>query len=269
MADRPTARVAPPSDPSAKLLRPEDQLDRLISELARLKELLRQSQRLASLGTAAAMLAHEYNNLFTPIVGYARHALDRDDPELMKTALEKVLKQSANLTIMSGRILGLAVEHDHMPGPCELLPIVENAVGCLGRDLAKDRISLNIQIDPQLRVRVNPQQLEQVLFNLITNARQAMLGRAGRLSIDAVPAGGEGVRICVRDTGPGIGAENLERIFDPFFTTKPQVGPPGSCGIGLGLYICRELMRDNAGTISVQSTPGQGACFTLELPSGN
>lgn len=246
-----------------------EQLDRLEPELDRLKQLLRQSQRLASLGIAAAMLAHEYNNLFTPIVGYAGHALQRNDPELMRLALEKVLKQASALTRMSGRILGLAVEHNQVPAPCELLPIVEDAVGCLGRDLAKDKISLNVQIDPKLRVRANPQQLEQVLFNLITNARQAMLGSPGRLSIDAAASPDGRVRVCVRDTGPGIRAEDVPRVFDPFFTTKKSAGRIEKRGIGLGLYICRELMEDNGGAITLESAPGPGATFVIEIPSAD
>lgn len=246
----------------------EQQLDRLETEFGRLKELLRRSQRLASLGTASAMLAHEYNNLFTPIIGYAQHALDRNDPELMRLALEKVIKQTQTITRMSDRILGLAVERNQVPASCRLLEVVEDAIGCLGRDLSKDRIDLIVHIDPDLTVRANPHQLEQVLFNLITNARQAMLGRAGRLTIDAVPAGADRVRLSVRDNGPGISENHIEQVFDPFFTTKRSGRKIESAGIGLGLYICRELIEDNGGTIAAESDPGRGATFTIDLPAG-
>lgn len=246
----------------------EQQLDRLESEFGRLKELLRRSQRLASLGTASAMLAHEYNNLFTPVVGYAQHALDRNDPELMRLALEKVIKQTQTITRMSDRILGLAVERDQVPASCRLLGVVEDAIGCLGRDLSKDRIDLTVQIDPDLTVRANPHQLEQVLFNLITNARQAMLGRSGRLTIDAAPSGAERVRLSVRDNGPGISNHHIDQIFDPFFTTKRSGRKIESAGIGLGLYICRELIEDNGGTINVESESGKGATFIIDLSAG-
>jgi signal transduction histidine kinase len=246
----------------------EQQLDRLESEFGRLKELLRRSQRLASLGTASAMLAHEYNNLFTPVVGYAQHALDRNDPELMRLALEKVIKQTQIITRMSDRILGLAVERDQVPASCKLLAVIEDALGCLGRDLSKDRIDVIIHVDPDLTVRANPHQLEQVLFNLITNARQAMLGRAGRLTIDATPAPKDRVLLSVRDNGPGISEKHIDQVFDPFFTTKRSGRKIESAGIGLGLYICRELVDDNGGTITAASEPGKGATFTIDLPAG-
>lgn len=258
------------TNPTAQLAHQADRhLERIESEFLRMKELLRRSQRLASLGTAAAMLAHEYNNLFTPVVGYAQHALDKEDPDLMRLALGKVVKQSEIICRMSDRILGLAVERNQMPASCPVRTVVDDALGCLGRELPKDRITLVMNVDDDIKVRANAHQLEQILFNLITNARQAMLGSNGKLTIEASRAGEERVRICVRDSGPGIAPENIEQIFDPFFTTKQGGRKLESSGIGLGLYICRELIEDNGGSIDVESQPGEGATFIIELAAGD
>ncbi len=144
--------------------------------------------------------------------------------------------------------------------------MAENAVGCLCRDLGKDNIGLNIQIDPGLCVRANENQLLQVMFNLVVNARQAMLGRRGRLTIDAVPMNEEQVEINVRDTGCGISAENLTRILQPFFSTKQDADKPDRRGLGLGLAISRGIVEDLGGTISVTSEMNVGTTFTVILP---
>ncbi len=242
------------------------QLDQLADQFEQMKAQLRHAQKLASIGTTAAMLAHEFNNLLTPVVAYARHALDTGDVELMRTALTKTLDRAGGLREMADRIVGFAKQSDTVLKPVQVLPLVENAIGCLGRDLAKDNISVNLQIDPALAVRGNENQLLQVLFNLVINARQAMLGRRGRLAVDAAPTHDGSVRISVRDTGCGIPAENLPRIFEPFFTTKKSTDRPDHRGLGLGLSICRDILRELGGTIDVESEAGAGTTFVITLP---
>lgn len=238
-----------------------------LHELQQLKSQLRQAQKLASLGTAAAMLAHEYNNLFAPVVSYAQYALDRDDIALMRKTLNMMLRHSDAVQSMSQRILGLARWEAPAFEAVDLHAVVEDAVGCLGRDLAKDNISLTIEVDPALRVRGHRNQLQQVLFNLVLNARQAMIGRSGRLKISATPISDQAVAIHVRDNGRGITAANLKEIFSPFFSTKQNEERRERRGLGLGLAICKDIIDEHGGTIAVDSIEGSGTTFTITLPA--
>ena len=241
----------------------QSELDKLAGQIDQLHAQLRQAQKLASLGATAAVIAHEFNNLFTPIVAYARHALDTNDVPLMQRALEKTLAQVEVMRNMSDRIIGLAKQGDSAIKAVNVAQIATNAVECLCRDLGRDNITLQIQIDPTLAVRANEGSLLQVLFNLVINARQAMLGRRGRLTIDAAARNGR-VQINVRDTGCGIPPENLERIFEPFFTTKTGADKPDR--LGLGLAICRDMIEELNGTIRVTSEVNVGTTFTIDLP---
>lgn len=243
----------------------QTELDGLANQIDQLHAQLRQAQKLASLGATAAVIAHEFNNLFTPIVAYARHALDTGDVPLMKKALEKTLTQVDTMRNMSDRVVGLAKQGDSAVKSVKVAAIVTNAVECLCRDPAKDNITVNTQIDPALCVRANEASLLQVLFNLVINARQAMLGRRGRLTLDAAARDGR-VDINVRDSGCGIPTENLERIFEPFFSTKTNADKPDRRGLGLGLAICRDMIEELGGTIAVTSEVNVGTTFTINLP---
>jgi signal transduction histidine kinase len=187
----------------------------------------------------------------------------------MKKALSKTLERSAMLREMADRVVGLAKQPDGSIKAVKVARIVENAIGCLGRDLARDNIGVNVQIDSELAVRANENQLLQVLFNLVINARQAMLGKRGRLSVDAAPTREGTVTINVRDTGSGIAPENMSRIFEPFFSTKQHATQPESRGLGLGLSICEDIITQLGGTISVASEHGTGTTFTITLPQAD
>lgn len=243
------------------------QIDQLAQQFDWLKARLRQSQKLATLGTTAAMTAHELNNMLTPVVAYCRDALDRNDVELMRLALTKTLERTAAMRQMIDRVVGLARQSDTVIKAVKVRQVVEEAIGCLGRDLGKDGIQLNLQIDEALTVRANENQLLQVLLNLVSNARQAMLSRRGRLSVDAAPTGDGQVQINVRDTGCGIPAENLEAVFDPFFSTKTNAEKPDQRGLGLGLSISRDIIEEFGGRIEVTSQVGVGSTFTVTLPA--
>lgn len=224
-------------------------------------------QRLASLGTVCAMVAHEFNNMLTPIISYSQYALQRGEGDLMRTALEKTLKNAQRLAGLSGRILGLATPDQMGPVVTPLRPLIDDSAACLGRDLEKDSITLVIDVPEGLSVRAHRASLEQVLFNLILNARQAMLDRPGRLTIAARGAGDGKVTIEVTDTGCGIKQEHIGRVFEPFFSTKQHETKPDRGGVGLGLHVCKRLMTDQDGDISVQSKAGAGTTFTLTLPA--
>ncbi|OWY68869.1 hypothetical protein B7486_23515 [cyanobacterium TDX16] len=245
----------------------QQHLDNLDHQMAALQQQVQRLQRLASLGTVSSMLAHEFNNLLTPIISHSQFALTRGEPELMRTALEKSLKSGQKMAVLCSKILGMATDDRTGPSVQPIRPIIQEAIDCLGRDLEKDGISLVISVPEELHARFSAASLQQVFFNLCLNARQAMLGRTGRLTISAEQIG-DRVAIRVADTGSGIRSEHLGSIFQPFFSTKQHEGRLDRGGIGLGLHICRQLMAEQNGEISVESRFGEGATFTLTLPSG-
>lgn len=247
----------------------QEHLDRLARYLDQLTAQLRQSQKLAGIGTTAAMFAHEFNNLFAPVLAYAHHALSTRDEPLMVKALEKTVSSCETMRAMTDRLVGLARQGDGAIKSVNVKKLAEDALACLVRNPEKDGISVNLQIDAELAVRTNENQLLQVLFNLLINARHAMRGKAGRLTIDAAATDQRTVHICVRDTGCGIAPENMSKIFEPFFSTKQSEQKPDQRGLGLGLSICRDIIEEMDGKIEVASELSVGTTFTLSLPQAD
>lgn len=266
MSRLPPGAVAdsPPQDAERRL---HAQFEKLEQQFLQLKNQTRQLQRLASLGTAATMLAHEFNNLMTPVVSYAQYAADSGDPELMAKALRMTLKQTGIVTSMSDRILGLATNEARPTRKVAVREMVEDAEACLFRDLSKDGIRLNADVDDSLCVLADPGQMQQVFFNLLINARQAIKHRNGRITISARRDGDEYVAIDVADNGCGIAPDRIDRVFDEFYSTKED--RPDKSGLGLGLSLCRDIVEEHRGTISVRSEPEKGTTFTIRLPSAD
>ena len=137
----------------------------------------------------------------------------------------------------------------------------------LARDPQKDGIALRVQVSEGLCVEGDGVQLEQVLLNLLINARQAMIGGGGSLTIKASATEQNEVKIQVIDTGPGIPQDLLPKIFQPFFTTKGTARKEESRGTGLGLAICKDIIEHHRGRIVVESRLGQGTTFNIYLPA--
>ena len=154
----------------------EHQLDHLERHLALLQRQVEQLQRLASLGTVCTMIAHEFNNMLTPIISYCQYAQQRGEDDLMRTAVDKTLKNAQRLSVLCDRVLGIAVDDRMGPTDTAILPLVRDAVDCLGRDLEKDNIRLTIDVPEDLQARVAAGSLQQVLFNLV----MVMLAPASR-----------------------------------------------------------------------------------------
>lgn len=247
-------------------LEPERQVEALSAQLDKLKAQLQQAQKLASLGTSAAMIAHEYNNIFAPVISYAKYALDEEDVALMRKTLSMILKHHDAVQSMSDRILGFAHRTPQTSEQVRLREVVDDAIACLGRDLSKDNILVTIEIDDHLGVRGNHNSLQQVFFNLLLNARQAMLGQAGHMKISATPISDSRVSIHVRDNGRGIDEKDLDTIFEPFFTTRQNEARQEKRGAGLGLAICKDIIEDHSGLITVESVKDHGTTFVITLP---
>jgi signal transduction histidine kinase len=244
------------------------QFEKLEAQFRVLKEQTRHAQQLASLGTAAAMLAHEFNNLMTPMLSYATYALDVKDPELMAKALHTAVKQTSIISAMADRILGMASHEAQSIRRAKLAEILDDAQASMCRDLSKDGITITVVVPSDLHVLADPRQLVQVFFNLLINARQAIPHRQGRINITARAIDDEMVQIDVTDNGCGIPPSDLERIFDAFYSTK-QNDRPGKSGSGLGLTLCREIIQEHRGTITVTSKVGEFTTFTILLPAAN
>lgn len=240
----------------------------LTAQFDQLRAQVRQAQQLSTLGRAAATMAHEFNNLLTPILGYAKAALDSDDTSLQRKALEVTVKNVDILTAMSGRVLAIGAAKQGQRESVSLRDVIKDAADSLCRDLSKDGIQFHVEVDESLCVLADPLQIQQVLFNLFLNAREAMApDHSGRLSVCAKRTGDE-VRIEVSNTGEHIPDDLLPHIFEPLQTSKPtNRNGHERCG-GLGLTLCRDLIEENEGTISVTSTPEAGTVFTITLPVG-
>jgi signal transduction histidine kinase len=252
----------------------EQQLEMAEQQLSVLREQVMQTQRLATIGTIAAVIAHEFNNLLTPVISYSQVALasaqsDSPDMELIKKALAKSFAGATKAGKVCASMLGLARGESEQT-IVNVQSLVDETLLVLARDPQKDGIALRVQVQPGLKVKGDAVQLEQVLLNLLINARQAMLGRvtgsAGSITIKASATDDRHVRISITDTGPGIADNHKVKIFEPFFTTKGTTQNGEQRGTGLGLAICRQIIDHHCGRIEVASEVGRGTTFTLVLP---
>ncbi|MDD5063316.1 MAG: ATP-binding protein [Phycisphaerae bacterium] len=224
-------------------------------------------QALANIGTVTCMVAHEINNLLTPLTNFAALALKNpDDKPLSEKALQKVVHNCERASKIMESMLAVANGQSQEKKNTALITLVEDIFGCLCRDFAKDGITVNIQIPQDLAVWVVPVQIQQVLMNLILNARDAMLSRGGVLTIK-VWESSDAVEMEISDTGCGIEPANLKKIFQPFFTTKAnEKSPSQHSGSGLGLFFVKRVVDDHGGCVSVESKPASGTTFKITLP---
>lgn len=226
-----------------------------------------QLQHLANIGTVSHMIAHEINNLLTPLKSYAILALENpDDTNLAEKTLQRVIQNCDRVSKTMESMLALANGQVQEKKNARLSTLIEEIFTCLCRDFTKDGITVEKSIPDDLMVWAEPAQIQQVLMNLILNAREAMLPRGGILAIKATE-NADTVEIEVADTGDGIETDDLKRIFDSFFTTKEDKSSAAEySGAGLGLALCKIIIDRHNGCISVESKPGNGSKFIITLP---
>jgi nitrogen-specific signal transduction histidine kinase len=240
-----------------------------------LESQLRQAQKMEALGRFAAGVAHDFNNLLTAIQGYASLLLfDLGPIDPRREDLEEIRKASERAAGLTRQILAFSRRHVGEPEPVDLNQVVAHVERALPRLIGED-VTCTAVLDPEVgAVKADPRQLEQVVMNLVVNARDAM-PEGGRLTIetaservaeddpraspDLPPA--QYAVVTVRDTGTGIAPEIRAKIFDPFFTTK-ETGR----GTGLGLSTVYGIVKQAGGHIEVESEPGHGASFRVFLP---
>ncbi len=238
----------------------------LLQQLHQMQHQLMQSQRLVSLGELVGTVAHEFNNVLTTIINYAKLGLRHGDDATREKAFRKILDAGQRASRITQGVLGLARQAAERREAVSLQTLVEDTLFLLERELNKHRVVVERYYRPAPPVWINPQQIQQVLVNLLVNARQAM-PQGGRVILKIETDSQSGyVNLVVRDTGTGIPAEQLPHIFEPFFTTKQGPDATGKGGTGLGLAMCREIIQKHKGRIRVESTVGKGTAFTLRLP---
>jgi signal transduction histidine kinase len=241
---------------SERTLRLEEAMGKLESAQAQLL----QKERLAMLGQLASAVGHELRNplgVMTNAVYVLDHHLS-DSPPTVREYLDLLRGQIAISERIVGDLLDTARQRPPQVeaiGVAELVDAQLHRIGPLaGIEVVRDFP------DELPYASADPNQIAQILLNLLMNAAQSMSERGGgRLTIRARAPGGDRLWLEVADTGPGIPPDRLDKIFEPLFTTKAR-------GLGLGLWVSRTLARANNAVLRVESTPGQGATFTLELP---
>ena len=244
-------------------------------EKANLQEQLRQSQKMEAIGRLAGGIAHDFNNLLTVIQGYSHLALDLlGENERVKRDIEQIRRAAERASDLTYQLLAFSRRQIMEMKIIDLAGMLQDLDKMLHRILGED-IQIMTLWDRDLgRVRGDASQIEQVLLNLVVNARDAM-PTGGKLLIEMTNAEldeayaqrhvavtpGRYVMISITDTGTGMTTEVKERIFEPFFTTKEK-----GKGTGLGLSTVYGIVKQSGGNIWVYSEPGQGAVFKIYLP---
>ena len=245
---------------------------RIEEERKTMEAQLRQAQKLESIGTLASGVAHEINNPINGIMGYAQLMLDRpEDQDRVTRYAGEVIRESERIAGIVRHLLTFARDDRETPVETDLAEVVEGTLSLVQTILRHDHVQLEVGVPEDLPpVQCRPQQVQQVLMNLITNARDALNEKfpdhdpEKRLSIRASACEREGkmwVRLSVEDRGTGISEEVRERMFDPFYTTKGR-----RHGTGLGLSMSHGIVREHQGELTVETEPGQFTRFHLDLP---
>lgn len=221
-----------------------------------------QMQRLASLGFMLAGVCHEVSNPLAAIHSMVQILQSRRGvtPETLEKGLGSIANNIVRVLAITKKLGDFSRVTDDAPRPQPVDVAVREALAVLRHNRWGGGVSVDYQGLPGALTRSRPGELQQVLFNVLLNAAQAMEG-AGRIEVKTERAPGGGIRVTVRDSGPGIAPEHLERIFEPFFTTKA----PGE-GTGLGLAISYEIVQELGGSMRAFSAAQGGACVELTLP---
>ena len=245
---------------------PDRQIEALQQQIRDLQQQLLQSQKLSTVGALASSITHEFNNILTTVINYARMGLRHKDAATRDKAFDKILSAGQRASKITTGMLSYARSQGNRREPTDLVTLVQDVLVLVEKDLQMHRVRLETDFFDRPWAAVNASQIQQVLLNLIINARQAMPG-GGRLVLSVRANAESGIaEIAVRDTGSGIPPEKLPKIFDPFFSTK-KADEQGQGGTGLGLALCREVIEAHKGRIRVESTLGKGTTFTLKLPA--
>jgi len=262
----------------AEILRLNEELEQRVvertSQLRQASEALREAQaelahvnRVTAMGQLAATISHEVMQPITAGINNARAALNWLDsqppkPEEVRQALGEAVKEGNRAVDVISRIRTLIKKGPPRKDACDINEAIREVVGLTRGEMVKNNISAQTQLGEELpRIQGDKVQLQQVILNLIINAVDAMSGTSGGSRVLFISTAKDvgGVLVTVRDSGPGLSPETVERLFDAFYTTKAD-------GMGMGLSICRSIVEAHGGRIWTSRDVGQGATFQFTLP---
>ena len=245
-------------------------------ERSRLEQQFRQAQKMDAVGRLAGGVAHDFNNLLTVITGYAELLLGSGELEAsQRTALREIQRAAERGGALTHQLLAFSRGQPFTPRTVQLNTLIVHMEKMLSRLIGEDVELITVAAAEPATIRTDPGQLEQVIMNVVVNARDAMPG-GGKLIIETANAqvgqtyagpnvdlkSGSYVVLAISDTGMGMDPETLTHLFEPFFTTKA----PGK-GTGLGLATAYGIVKQSGGAISVYSEPGRGTTVKIYLPS--
>jgi two-component system NtrC family sensor kinase len=237
------------------------------TEKRRLQDQLIQSEKMSAIGQLIAGIAHDLNNPLASVVGFADFLAESGDvPPALAEPLRVIRQEAERAATIVKNLLSFARRQEGERLPQAVQPMLESVLGLLRNELMALKVEVTLTVEPGIpEIEMNPNQIKQVFVNLLNNAAQAIAstGRPGRISITA-KRWLDGVAVSVGDDGPGIPEELLPRVFEPFFTTKTE-----GEGTGLGLSICQGIVKEHGGRITLESSPGAGSIFTVELLGGS
>ncbi len=227
----------------------------------KLEAQVQRAERLAGVGEVAAGLAHEIRNPLMAIRGFAQLAGEETDSATKKEYLAIIMQEADRMNRLIEQLLYLARPQDTCVTLVDVNAVLENTLLLVETQSIRRHIGISLALDMSIpKVRVDAEQMKQVLLNIVINALQAMDG-PGQITIDShYDAGQKMVCVAIGDTGKGIDPVDIPKLFDPFFTTKDN-------GTGLGLSVAQRLMENWDGKILVESKLGQGSKFTLVFPA--
>jgi len=224
------------------------------------RDRLIQTERLSAIGEVAANVAHEIRNPLTAVGGFARSIYGSlPEGDVNRRKIEVILEETDRLEQMLSSLLEFTRPAVPRFNELDLNGFLLQTLHFMDAEIEANRVRVVFELDPDLpRVWADNQQMRQVVLNIVRNALQEM--KQGGLLTIATFARKEEVIMTIRDTGPGIPPDSLEKIFEAFYTTKAS-------GSGLGLPVCAQIVRNHNGRIEVSSRPGEGAQFTISLPA--
>jgi signal transduction histidine kinase len=245
-----------------------EELRKKMQDLERSQQELIESSKLAAVGTLAAGVAHEFNNLLAAISGHTELGLVSDDVDEIKRALQVVIQTVDRAKRVTSNLLTFARRREPMMELADVTEAVQTPLELVERDLQKSNIVLVRKFSPVPPIVCDSGQLSQVCLNLVTNARDAMLPDGGTLTVE-LKQEGDDVLVSFTDTGSGIPDHILDKLFQPFVTTKGPLGGGEMAGSGLGLSVSYGIVKNHGGTIEVETELGKGTTFTVRLPIKN
>src|SRR5213594_908361 len=219
---------------------------------------------MSAIGQLIAGVAHDLNNPLASVVGFSDFLAELGDiPPQFAEPLQVIRQEAERAATIVKNLLSFARSQEGERKRQPIGSILESTLALLRNQLMANKVEATLEAEPGLPdVEVNGNQIKQVFVNLINNANQAIASDApsGRIWVAAKPQR-DGVAVSITDSGPGMTEEIAAHVFEPFFTTKSE-----GEGTGLGLSICQGIVTEHGGRITLESSPGAGATFTVELP---